>query len=730
MGKVKKIFRFLIIALLVFGLFVAVYFLFLRPEKKPIFRYAPEDAFLMVYTDDFKESWENFRDSDSWKIIQQQQFMDSSLKKINAFDSTLRNNQFINRIAKNHSLLISMHPVKKDGLKPIFYLDLMEFSKLRFSFDLLEKRLLKDSKYKINKTKINGETVYELVKKDAKYLMAFRNNVLFMSASKSLVKEVLKGKENQWVKSKAFEGLDKKYRKRGDIQLYANFSRINSVLKTQKLDPENYELWVNPLQFAVYNIEFSDDVIHLKGGISVKPKSNGYLNAFSDIDIGSSDAYKVISEDIATYISFTFDDFRSFNNNFKQQLAAIDSKSYSNYIKYSDQIEDKFDISIQDHIFNWIDDELVLGKLKPKIGASEVSDLFAAIRASNTETAKEMLTMITDKVSEKSPLKFRTRTYGEYEIKYLDLKGFFKLFAGNLFEKLDRPYYTILDGYVFFSNSVNNLITLIEHYNNKKTLEYDEAFDDVFRNFDNGGNVQLYLNSKELYESVYYHTDAHTQNFLEENRSLLMRVKALGIQVKPTDETYDSELRIKLDDTEQPHSELLSFEADASKAENKIIERLEFKVDPQMMNVSSDSTGKVDVLYPDSSIWYEGQVKNGKPDELWRCYYESGNLKNSVIYEEGKVINDAVFYYDNERNTIHIKVRFDDNKIGGEYREYYKNGQIKANINYEAGEPNGIAQYYYPNGNIKMTGRYKEGNRKGKWEVYNTHGKLIREIKY
>lgn len=730
MSKFSKFFRFLIIVLLVIALFIAVYFLFLKPEKKPIFRYAPEDAFLMVYTDDFKESWEGFRKSDTWEIIQQQQFLDSSLKKINSFDSTLRNNKFINKIAKNHSLLISMHPMKKEGLKPVFYLDLMEFSKLRFSFDLLEKRLFKDSDYNMNKTKIKGEPVYELTKEDKRYFLAFRDNVLFMSSSRKLVKEVLKGKENQWVKKKAFKNLDEKYRKRGDIQLYANFSGINSVLKTQKLKPENYQLWVNPLQFAVYNIEFSKDVIHLKGGISAKPKSNGYLNAFADIDIGSSDAYKVISEDIATYISFTFEDFSSFNSNFKQQLAAINSKSYSDYIKYSGQIEDKFDISIQDHIFNWIDDELVLGKLRPKIGASEVSDLFAAIRASNTKTAEEMLTMITDKVSEKSPLKFRTRTYGEYEIKYLDLKGFFKLFAGNLFEKLDRPYYTIIDDYVVFSNSVNNLITLIDHYKNKKTLEYEEAFDKVYENFDNNGNVQLYLNSKELYEAVYYHTDAYTQNFLEENRNLLMRIAAIGIQVKPTEETYDSELRIKLDMSQQPHSELISFEADASKAENKIIESLDFKVDPQMMNVSDDSSGKVEILYPDSTIWYEGQVKNGKPDKLWRCYYESGNLKNSVLYEEGKVVDNAVFYYDNERNTIHIKVRFKDNKLVGDYREFYQNGQMKASITYQEGKPDGKARYYYPNGNLKMTGRYKEGDRKGKWEIYNAQGKLVREIKY
>jgi len=730
MGKIRKIFWSLVIFVLLIAVVIAVYFLFFRPEKKPMFRYAPEDAFMMVYTEDFKDSWENFRESDTWEIIQQQRMLDSSIKKINSLDSAIRQNKFINKLTENHSLLVSLHPVEKEGLQPIFYLDLMEFSKLRFSFDLLEKKLFKESEFQTQKIKINGESVYEVRKEDSRYFLSFRDNVLFMSSSRELVKEVLKGNENQWVQEEAFRKLDEEYRKRGGIQLYANFSMINSVLKTQKLDPENYKLWVNPLQYAAYNIEFKGDIIHFNGGISANPGTHGYLNAFSDVDIGNSDAYQVISKDIASYISFNFEQFNKFNTNFKQELAAIDSESYSNYLKYFSQIEEKFDIDIQDHVFNWIEDEIVLGKLKPKIGASEVSDMFVAIRASNTNTARDMLDLITQKVSEKSPLKFRSRSYDNHELKYLDIKGFFKLFAGNLFEKIDRPYYTIVDDYVIFSNSVNNLITLLDHFADKKTLEFEQSFDDVYKDFDKNGNVQLYINSSELYESVYYHTDAHMQNFLKQNRNLLMRMDAIGLQVKPTKDVYESEIRIKLNTDKEINSDLLDFEAEASKAEHKIIENLEFKVEPQKMDITEDSTGQIKIYYPDSTLWYEGNVSDGKPDQLWRCYYESERLKSSVLYDEGEVEKNAVFYYDNEGNTIHIKAEFEDSKLVNSYKEFYKNGQLKAQIPYKEGEANGKALYYYPNGKIKMTGRFRDGDRKGKWEMYDPQGNLIREIKY
>lgn len=730
MGKIRKVFWGLVIFILLIAVAIAVYFLFLRPEKKPMFRYAPEDAFLMAYTEDFKESWEIFRESATWEIIQQQKMLDSSLKKINSLDSTIRQNKFINKLAENHSLLVSLHPVEKEGLKSIFYLDLMEFSKLRFSFDLLEEKLFRDSDYQTKRIQINGESVYEVSKEDSRYFLSFRDNVLFMSSSRELVKEVLKENENEWVKEEDFKKLDEKYRKRGDVQLYANFSMINSVLKTQKLDPEDYELWVNPLQYAVYNIEFKDDIIHLSGGISAKPESHGYLNAFSDIDIGNSEAYQIISKDIASYISFNFEQFNKFNSNFKQELAAIDSDSYSNYLKYFSQIEEEFDIDIEDHVFNWIEDEIVLGKLKPKIGSSEVSDLFVAIQTSNTKTTRDMMDLITEKVSDESPLKFRSRSYGDNEIKYLDIKGFFRLFAGNLFEKIERPYYTIVDDYVIFSNSVNNLITLLDHFADKQTLEYEQSFDDVYKNFDENGNVQLYINSDELYESVYYHTDAHSQKFLRQNRNLLMRMEALGIQVKPTEGFYESEIRIKLNTDTEISTELTDFEAEASKAENTLIENLEFKVEPEMMDIAEDSSGNVEIYYPDSTLWYEGNVTDGEPDELWRCYYETERMKSSVLYDEGKVEKEAVFYYDNEGNTIHIKAEFEDSKLIDDYKEFYENGQLKAKIPYKDGKAHGKALYYYPNGKLKMSGKFKNGKQKGKWKTYDPQGELIREDKH
>ncbi|MFW6094848.1 MAG: toxin-antitoxin system YwqK family antitoxin [Bacteroidota bacterium] len=728
----KKFFKVFLSIILILIVAAVIYFLFLKPDKARLFDYVPEDAFIMFYTDDFKDSWKELKSSDSWEIIRQQRLMDSSLKKINKIDSLINDNQFVDKVLSNHSLLLSLHPVKKEGLQALFYMDLMELSKFRFSYDLLEKRLFKDSDFKTRKINLNGNTVYEVTKNDSRYLLGIHENVLFISSSEKLFLKVLEKQYNDWNQSEDFITLDEKYRKRGGMHLYVNFSHINDVLQTQKMDPENYALWVNPLQYAVYNIDFKDDIVHFNGGISAKPHSHGYLNAFSDVGIGRSDAYEIISADIATYNSYNFNQFSRFNENLKRELAAIDNKAYSSYIETFDHIEKKFDIDIQEHVFNWIGEEIIVGKLKPEIGTSEMSDVFLAIRASNINTAKDMIELIRKRVSDKTPLKISSKSYKDHEIQYLDIKNFFKLFAGNLFEneEMDRPYFTYIDNYVVFSNSVNNLTTLIDHASEGKTLEYSKTFDDVFQNFHKRGNIQLYISASEFYESVYYHANAYIQKFLEEYRNLLLCIDAIGIQIKPKEEVYESEMRIKVNANRQEFTDIAAFEGRASKPQNELVENLEFKIDPQELDISADSTGKIKIYYPDSTIWHEGIVDRGEPDKLWREYYESGRIKSSVIYKNGKVDNYAVFYYDNPSNTIMINATFNQDMLINEYREFHKNGQLKAQIGYKQGKPEGEARFYYPNGNPKITGKYKEGEQKGKWKFYNQFGELIRERRF
>lgn len=86
-----------------------------------------------------------------------------------------------------------------------------------------------------------------------------------------------------------------------------------------------------------------------------------------------------------------------------------------------------------------------------------------AIHSKDIDYAQDQLNYLSEQIRLRTPVKFRNINYNGYTINYLSLKGFFRLFAGGLFDRLEKPYYTIIGDYVLFSNSPAALTTTIKN---------------------------------------------------------------------------------------------------------------------------------------------------------------------------------------------------------------------------------------------------------------------------
>ena len=69
--------------------------------------------------------------------------------------------------------------------------------------------------------------------------------------------------------------------------------------------------------------------------------------------------------------------------------------------------------------------------------------------------------LIEKKVKRRTPVKIKTVNYKDFEINYVEMKGFFRLFFGKLFDKFEKPYYTYVDDYVVFSNKAASLLSFV-----------------------------------------------------------------------------------------------------------------------------------------------------------------------------------------------------------------------------------------------------------------------------
>lgn len=64
------------------------------------------------------------------------------------------------------------------------------------------------------------------------------------------------------------------------------------------------------------------------------------------------------------------------------------------------------------------------------------------------------------------------------------------------------------------------------------------------------------------------------------------------------------------------------------------------------------------------------------------------------------------------------------------YKEYFGDGTLKTEFEYNKGVRHGDARFYYSTGHLLGEGKFKKGKRNGTWKYYKVTGELERKIKY
>lgn len=118
------------------------------------------------------------------------------------------------------------------------------------------------------------------------------------------------------------------------------------------------------------------------------------------------------------------------------------------------------------------------------------------------------------------------------------------------------------------------------------------------------------------------------------------------------------------------------------------------------------------------------------PHGKWKEYYENGNLKAEYNYQLGFKEGEAKTYYPS--GILMEKYSFHDNQIHGDLLEYYEDGQVFLTCHYNNGKREGEAKVYYSDGSIQYSIDYpiteKPGYEttvaRGKAKLYSKDGIL------
>jgi len=226
----------------------------------------------------------------------------------------------------------------------------------------------------------------------------------------------------------------------------------------------------------------SDDLLF--NGYAITPDTMGFLLDPFRQTPQSIKAPEILPFDIAWMMHWGIDDFKKF---------ILSSCGQSHIKELYERYKKEYDIVIESEFLSWIGNEVVLAALPQQSGNSS-----ALVIVHSNDVVKAVLSLgsMESKVNRKTRIKPFVRMHHDYTIKRLGIPRLFNDFFGEPFPFMKHCYYVSLKDYIVFSGNVQDLVRVIDHFYNQKTLLDNVNYQAFSDNISDRSNIYVYCNLK------------------------------------------------------------------------------------------------------------------------------------------------------------------------------------------------------------------------------------------
>lgn len=733
MGKSKKT---KVLILLITGIVIIAgiyFFRFHKRTQRNVWDFVPHDAAYIIETDNLSKGWNTIAGSDIWNQLITDPLFEGIQENALSLDSLIRLDKAMNRILSDKASLVSCHVINNNSYDFLFAIDIKKAGKFAFLKSHI-KGLVGYYGYDMKIDKFKNFDILKFTEKatgDAIYISVI-DNILIASYNKGLIqKSVIASRQPCfWEGNTDFRKITAKTSGSSLFHLYVSHNYLPGLISyyvtgQDKLLAELKKIF----NYSAFDFDFKDNRIIFDGTTLLKDSVGSYLHTLSGITPGAMEACRVIPNDMAMYLSITFDNYMKFYDQLIDKYSSTDTAYAESYLKTVNKVEKMLKINLKEDFFSWIGNEIALVKLPPRSNTREY-DVIACINVNNIDNAKKGLDKIYGNIDKKTPIKTRESEYKGIPIHYFALNGFFKMFFGKLFAKLEKPYFIYLDDFVVFSNNRSALSEVIDAWLKRKTLQNDNDFIEFADNFEKKSNVTIFLKGPKIYNHLYHYAQKDIKNDIKNNKELIASFQYTGFQlISEAKGLFTNRLVVR-------HNMDALYEEKLEQIENEAEELYVDGFDSLLAlgypeDAENGKNCRIFGINDTSRLVAEGRIKRGKPDDVWRFYYDkTGNIKGIVTFDKGIPDGKALLFYDTHDANTMARTEYDGGVKKGQYEEYYKNGKIKCVLEFKNNKPNGDATFFYDSGQKKIEGHYKKGMRNGKWKHYTENGELYDKEKW
>jgi hypothetical protein len=633
----------------------------------------PADAIYAIVTSDPIKSWKDIAGTPAWGHLQKNAYFASLTASANALDSLIRENDFLFDMIGSRALVASAHMTGPKEYDFLFLVDLKEVAGIKFLNDYVT--TFSAQGYSFRKEKYNDEDLVILHNpaRNSHIYMSIPGSNLVISFTKKLITASLDTRKSGKSPAKeTFEKAADDLESGGIVRLFLNYAMLPALMGCYSGPNEYVNHLARELKTTSLTLSVEADLILAKGHTYVDDSVESYLKTLSISGKGSTEIAEIAPQRTSFYLGFGFSSFAEFFRNFEKNLQK-DVTEYNTYRKNLKQVEDYLSINLQTEFIDWVGDEVALFELQSS-GKGIDNEVALVLKAYDIEKAKRDLDHIEKMVRRKTPVKFKAVDHRGYKINYLSMKGLFKVLLGKFFARYDKPYYTVINNFVVFSNHPQTLESIVDDYLEKKTLARQQDFRDFRREFDDESSVFVYVNTLVFFSTMKSLADNKTRLAMESNKMYITCFRHIGFQLTPEAgrfRTILAERFIAPEDTPAPviakaKPDLSEQQAgyDSAKQEAPVLMAETKNEDPMLLPYiyANDLNAKTFTGYfPDSTVNFKVGLKNGFKDGLFTEYYQSGETKMKGHFKKDK--RDGVWRLWDESGKLILKRTYEDDEM-------------------------------------------------------------------
>lgn len=632
---VKKVILVAILALVLYTGY-SILNIFISPDRFVQQVYlVPDDAAFIIQSSHPVADWKKFSKSESWQSLKKAKSFEEIAKNIEALDSIIHDNETLLSLVGKRDMLISLHKTKAADWDFLAIVDMQKMSKIELLKDQME-NILKLLGSRVTNRVHGGVNIIEMhdaETQDILYL-AFIDNHVVISYTSRLVEAAIDSRKNPKIGlSDAFIEVNKSVANKGLGRLFINYSVLPQFMSVYMDKNEYIDLFSTSMEFAGLYFDIDKEKIEMKGQTIKKELTNPYVAA-----ILTSGKHKVGAQEImplrtALFVSIGLDNVQEFVKNLENTLSENDKKTYDEYVGARNKIESWFGISLNDNFMSWMSGEFAIAQLEPGLLGQE-PELILAVKAKNIKDARKNMEFIEQRIKKRSPIKIKNVTYKDFDINYIELKGFFRLFFGKLFDKFEKPYYTYVDDYVVFSNKSSSLLSFVEDYEQKNLLKNDEGFKKAYRHYSSSSTLFLYVDMHKFYTQLRSMLTVSTWAEIQSNKDVLYSFPYWTLQIVGDNES--ASLHYVMDHEPYIAEPVLINDSDDEVLDEDAESEKELMNELKRFYVEKFEGNVLRNFYPGGQLKSESEVKEGKRHGRYREYYENGTLKLRGKYQSNR----------------------------------------------------------------------------------------------